>query len=139
MRRVFKRIWQNANSKRKRHSIRLYRKIKVSKAAGGAPSLCKVPSGLFSLRAFESCHFPISTNKKRPPERSLLFGRGDRIRTCDLFVPNEARYQTAPHLEKNSPDSVGAIGCGTRIRTQTYRVRVCCATLTQFRIALLLL
>ncbi len=24
-------------------------------------------------------------------------GRGDRIRTCDLFVPNEARYQAALH------------------------------------------
>jgi hypothetical protein len=23
--------------------------------------------------------------------------RGDRIRTCDLVVPNDARYQTAPH------------------------------------------
>ena len=27
---------------------------------------------------------------------------------------------------------VGFFGCGTRIRTQTNRVRVCCATLTQF-------
>ena len=26
-------------------------------------------------------------------------GRGDRIRTCDLFVPNEARYQSALHPE----------------------------------------
>ena len=24
-------------------------------------------------------------------------GRDDRIRTCGLFVPNEARYQTVPH------------------------------------------
>ena len=40
------------------------------------------------------------------------------------------------HTSKNSPESSGPHGCGTRIRTQTYRVRVCCATLTQFRIAL---
>ena len=26
-------------------------------------------------------------------------GRGDWIRTSDLFVPNEARYQTAPRPE----------------------------------------
>ena len=31
------------------------------------------------------------------------YGRGDRIWTCDLFVPNEARYQTALH-----PAGVGA-------------------------------
>lgn len=24
-------------------------------------------------------------------------GRDDRIRTCDLMVPNHARYQAAPH------------------------------------------
>ena len=29
----------------------------------------------------------------------LFFGRDDRIRTCGLFVPNEARYQTALHLD----------------------------------------
>lgn len=28
-----------------------------------------------------------------------LIGRGDRIRTCGLFVPNEALYQAEPHLE----------------------------------------
>jgi hypothetical protein len=26
-------------------------------------------------------------------------GRGDRIRTCGLFVPNEALYQAEPHLD----------------------------------------
>ena len=25
----------------------------------------------------------------------VMYGRGDRIRTCDLLVPNQARYQTA--------------------------------------------
>ena len=30
---------------------------------------------------------------------SPAFGRDDRIRTCGLFVPNEARYQTALHLD----------------------------------------
>ena len=26
------------------------------------------------------------------------FGRDDRIRTCDFYVPNVALYQTEPHL-----------------------------------------
>ena len=30
---------------------------------------------------------------------ALSLGRDDRIRTCGLFVPNEARYQTALHLD----------------------------------------
>ena len=29
----------------------------------------------------------------------MEIGRADRIRTCDLFVPNEALYQAEPHLE----------------------------------------
>ena len=29
-------------------------------------------------------------------------GRDDRIRTCDLCVPNAALYQTEPHLEISS-------------------------------------
>src|SRR5690606_22804776 len=28
---------------------------------------------------------------------AILVGRDDRIRTCDLFVPNEARYRAALH------------------------------------------
>ena len=28
----------------------------------------------------------------------FLFGRDDRIRTCDFYVPNVALYQTEPHL-----------------------------------------
>ena len=27
------------------------------------------------------------------------FGRSGRIRTCDPLVPNEVRYQTAPHSD----------------------------------------
>ena len=30
----------------------------------------------------------------------LLFGRGDKIRTCDFYVPNVALYQAEPHLVK---------------------------------------
>ena len=29
----------------------------------------------------------------------LLFGRGDKIRTCDFYVPNVALYQAEPHLD----------------------------------------
>ena len=36
---------------------------------------------------------------KKPPEGGifLLGGRGEKIRTSDLFVPNEARYRSALH------------------------------------------
>ena len=36
-------------------------------------------------------------------------GRGDKIRTCDPIVPNDVRYQTALHLDKNSPDYSGLL------------------------------
>ena len=28
-----------------------------------------------------------------------FFGRGDKIRTCDFYVPNVALYQAEPHLD----------------------------------------
>ena len=28
-----------------------------------------------------------------------FYGRGDRIRTCDFLVPNQALCQTEPHLD----------------------------------------
>lgn len=40
----------------------------------------------------------ISQSKKAARRRLLKSGRADRIRTCDLFVPNEARYQPALQL-----------------------------------------
>ncbi len=40
--------------------------------------------------------------KKQPGRPARLFlCRGGRTRTGDLFDPNEARYQTAPHPEQN--------------------------------------
>ena len=36
------------------------------------------------------------TRERSPTRARLRNGRGDWIRTSDLFVPNEARYQTAP-------------------------------------------
>ena len=35
---------------------------------------------------------------------SLIYenGRDDRIRTCGLIVPNDARYQTVPHPDMDS-------------------------------------
>ena len=32
----------------------------------------------------------------------LFIGRGDRIRTCDFFVPNEARCRAALHPVTNT-------------------------------------
>ena len=39
-------------------------------------------------------------------ERNAFDNRGERIRTSDLIVPNDARYQAAPHPEKNTTRTV---------------------------------
>ena len=36
-------------------------------------------------------------NKKIRQIDGFCYGRGDEIRTHDLFVPNEALYQAEPH------------------------------------------
>ncbi len=46
----------------------------------------------------------IKARKKGIASRQCLLlcnsGRDDRIRTCDLIVPNDARYQTVLHPDK---------------------------------------
>ena len=39
---------------------------------------------------------------RRPGLRVSTLGRGDRIRTCDLYVPNVALYQTELHPAKEA-------------------------------------
>ena len=43
-----------------------------------------------------------SEQKKPALRRAFLFddGRGDRIRTCDFYVPNVALYQAELHPEE---------------------------------------
>ena len=41
----------------------------------------------------------IETRKSERKARIFLFGRGDKIRTCDFYVPNVALYQAEPHLD----------------------------------------
>ena len=36
-------------------------------------------------------------------------GRDDRVRTCGLIVPNDARYQTAPHPDNRSKYIMGLL------------------------------
>ena len=36
-------------------------------------------------------------------DASSFLCRGDRIRTCDLLVPNQERYRTALHPETHTP------------------------------------
>ena len=38
-------------------------------------------------------------NDKFPSKLVVFLGRGDRIRTCGLCVPNAALYQTEPRLD----------------------------------------
>ena len=38
-----------------------------------------------------------TTNRKGRLTPAFSIGRSDKIRTCDLLVPNQAHYQTVPH------------------------------------------
>ena len=38
-------------------------------------------------------------NKRTLFECPFIYGRGDKIRTCDFYVPNVALYQAEPHLD----------------------------------------
>jgi hypothetical protein len=42
------------------------------------------------------------STQKRKDGKNGFSGRGDRIRTCDLGVPNALRYRTAPLPEKRN-------------------------------------
>ena len=46
---------------------------------------------------------------------NLFNHRSDKIRTCDLYVPNVALYQTEPHSDKigNLPKQIPSYGKGT--------------------------
>lgn len=46
-------------------------------------------------------------------------GRGDRIRTCDLLVPNQTRYQAALHLDVEPMKGLEPLTCGLRNRCST--------------------
>ena len=51
------------------------------------------------MRCFATKPENATTNKKiRRQQPPYFFGRGDKIRTCGLYVPNVALYQTEPHL-----------------------------------------
>ena len=78
--------------------------------------------------------------KTHPPKwvRFLLWlsatGRSSGTWTHGLLVPNQARYQTALYpgiVQIPISKDWDLFGCPTRIWTQTNRVRVCRATLTQ--------
>ena len=46
---------------------------------------------------------PNKIKKKRNRNSQILlfrYGRGDRIRTCGILVPNQVRYQTAPRPDE---------------------------------------
>ena len=43
------------------------------------------------------------------PQRNAKYGRGDRIRTCDLLVPNQTLYQTELRPENRKPPPIHLI------------------------------
>ena len=76
-------------------------------AAPTTPSLFRPPDAVGrvalhpSLRSGQKLSFQsyYLINKHTPTKCGGVFvGRGDRIRTCGLCVPNAALYQTEPHL-----------------------------------------
>ena len=48
----------------------------------------------------EPQHRPRSSLRQRRRNKN---GRDDRIRTCDILLPKQARYQTAPHPDARKP------------------------------------
>ena len=50
-----------------------------------------------SCVAMLNCTLQKQKKEKRLRKNVSLFSRGDRIRTCDHLVPNQARYRTALH------------------------------------------
>ncbi len=69
--------------------------------SGTFPRVPRVPSAPFWKRKAHGCSRPASAGSHRPPTKKeltsfggkLFFGRGDRIRTCDILLPKQARYQ----------------------------------------------
>ena len=59
---------------------------------------------------------PGTEEKRKTACRTRRFGRGDKIRTCDLLVPNQARYQTALHLGLEPMIGFEPMTCGLRNR-----------------------
>ena len=57
----------------------------------GSSACCSVANITVSKRMHKQ---KIKESKCSP----LFFGRGDKIRTCDFYVPNVALYQAEPHL-----------------------------------------
>ena len=56
-----------------------------------------------------ACPSHASTKKRHPKWVPFLCGRGDKIRTCDFYVPNVALYQAEPHLVMNLFEALRAL------------------------------
>ena len=76
-------VWGEMNHRREQPAMLL------SRVAIAIPSLCAKAETNLRCAAAESAAAGEYRKKKN---------RADRIRTCDLFVPNEARYQPALQL-----------------------------------------
>ena len=58
----------------------------------------RVPANAARLRS-PNREASIKKTKRTGKPFFLFFGRGDKIRTCDFYVPNVALYQAEPHLD----------------------------------------
>ena len=82
--------------------LRQMRRKKLDRASGLPPHLLHKPNLAVLLNRFQPPPRLESSDvfllvMCSQPHLPLFVRRGSGIRTHDLFVPNEARYQTAPH------------------------------------------
>ena len=56
------------------------------------------PANAVAFLKFKSVNFNYK-NKREAWPLFCFYGRGDKIRTCDFYVPNVALYQAEPHLD----------------------------------------
>ena len=65
---------------------------KANHAVGLAVAMERVTGIEPALTAWKAEVLPLNHTRKFKPN-----GQDDRIRTCDILLPKQARYQTAPH------------------------------------------
>jgi hypothetical protein len=66
---------------------------------------------VFARHGTSNPNFPVRSRRRAIPlaagklgaerRHTKIFGRGDRIRTCDIYVPNVALYQSELHPERS--------------------------------------
>ena len=120
------------------HALRLTSELADLRSGYANPDIQSLPLGVsFAMIVRLGCrgeqHLLARQDTADGGMHSLLtspLAKADSFSSMSGFV-SELQFQN----KKPTTRSAFYFGSGTRIRTQTYRVRVCCATFTQFRYA----